>query len=232
MLDTIITHMRASGAAVSRASGAAVLIVVLAAVAFGPTASAQPQERRGPGLLGLAADLDADGDGVVSREEFDQGADTIFIELDRNGDGTLSEDELPRFRGPRPGHGPDRGHFGGAIVARGADADRDGEVTVAEWQTFLASLEVGAEGAISEDSLRAVLPGPPGMKRAPAEGREPRSAEPRPGRLTRVLDRDGDAIITLDDLNAVFAELDQDGNGALGAEELPRFRGHRGPPAR
>ena len=229
--------VRASGAPrLLRASGAAFLILILTAFAFGPaTASAQEPERRGPGLLGgLAGDLDVNEDGVVSRDEFDQGADAIFTELDRNGDGALSDDELPRFRGPRRGHGPGmgRGQFAGMIVARAADGDRDGEVANDEWQAFLGSLEVEAGGAISEDSLRAALPGPPGMKGAPIEGRsaEDRPVGPPPGHLSRVLDRDEDSVLTIDDLNSVFAELDQDGDGNLQATELPRFRGHRGPP--
>ncbi len=115
----------------------------------------------------------------------------------------------------------------GMIVARAADGDRDGEVANDEWQAFLDSLEVGADGAISADSLRAVLPRPPGMKGTTAEGHERRF-----GRLALMFDHDGDSVLTTSDLNAVFAELDQDGDGALGAEELPHFRRHHGPPVR
>ncbi len=213
-----------------RAFGATCLMLILAA-AFSPaTVSGEEPPARGARLLGgLAADFDTDQDGVISREEFDRGAETLFDELDQDADGALSSDELPRFRGPRHGHGPGkgpgRGPMAGMIVARAADGDRDGEVTNAEWQGFLDSLEVGADGAIVEESLRALLPRPPGMRQAPDGERGPRS-----GHLTRLLDRDGDSVLETEDLNAVFNELDQDGDGALQGEELPRFRGHRGRP--
>lgn len=230
MLENILTVERPD-LPHQRVSGAAFLLFVLTVTVLAPTAaSAQEPRERGPRLLGhLAADLDADQDGAVSREEFDLGADAIFAELDRDGDGTLSADELPRFRGPRRGHGPGmgRGPMAGVILARAADGDRDGEVAIDEWQTFLDSLEVEADGAIVEDSLRAALPRPPGMKEAPTPGRDRRF-----GQLALMLDRDGDSVLTTSDLNAVFAELDQDGDGALGAQELPRFRGRRGSPVR
>ena len=191
-----------------------------------------PDMTRGPHHLGhLVADLDADGDGSVSREEFDQGADVIFGELDQNGDGVLSSDELPRFKGPRHGRGPGRGKMAGAIVARAADGDGDGAVASDEWQAFLDSLEIEADGSIAEDSLRAALPfGRKGTAEVP--GSEMRRGGPPSGALSRMLDRDGDALLEIDDLSTVFAELDADGDGALQAEELPRFRGRRGPPSR
>ena len=210
------------------------LLIIFAATVFHPaTAFSQEPQTRGPGLqAGIFGDFDTDQDGVISREEFDRGVDTLFTELDQDGDSTLSKDELPRFRGPRHGyrHGmrrhPGKGPMAGMLVARAADADDDGEVASEEWQTFLDSLEVDADGAISEDSLRAMLPRPPGMRQAPGDRRGPGS-----GHLSRMLDRDGDSVLDIDDLNAAFTELDQDGDGALQAEELPHFRGHRGPPA-
>jgi len=53
-----------------------------------------------PGGGGFVARLDRDGDGRVSREEFD-GPPEHFRVLDRNGDGYLTEDEAPH--GPPPG---------------------------------------------------------------------------------------------------------------------------------
>ncbi len=224
------------------------LIVIIAVATFG-TSPATAQEpagaggpdrtgNRGPCLLGrLAPDFDADQDGVVSRAEFDQGADTVFSELDQDADGTLSSDELPRFRGPRHGRGPGMGRGPMAGIARAADGDADGEVTSDEWQAFLGSLNPDADGAISEDDLRAVMP-PPAARggdrgaRGYGQGARGRGHGPCSGGLSRMLDRDGDSVLEIDDLNAVFSELDQDGDGSLAADELPQFRGHRGPPSR
>ncbi len=227
--QTTIFDLRASGATPgSPALGLACLLLMLGAVfSPGPVSGEGPPAHGSKLLGGFAADFDTDQDGTVSREEFDRGSDALFAELDRDGDGALSGEELPRFRGPRHGRGPGRGAMAGMIVARAADEDGDGEVTAGEWQIFLAALEVGADGAITEESLRAVLPKPPGMREVPEGVRGSRI-----GRLARLLDRDDDSLLETEDLDAIFAELDQDGDGALMAEELPRFRGHRGPPGR
>lgn len=50
---------------------------------------------------GFVGHLDRDGDGKVSREEFDGPADHFDI-LDKDGDGYLSESEAPPPPGQRP----------------------------------------------------------------------------------------------------------------------------------
>ena len=61
-------------------------------------------------------DFDADGDGVVSSEEFD-GPEDHFSNLDANADGYISADEGPTGPpggdGEGPGGGPGEGHGGG-----------------------------------------------------------------------------------------------------------------------
>jgi hypothetical protein len=61
----------------------------------------RPNPPRPPGFVRR---LDKNGDGKVSRKEFD-GPPDQFDFLDRNHDGFLSEDEAPRHP-PRPGQGP------------------------------------------------------------------------------------------------------------------------------
>jgi len=56
-----------------------------------------PQQR--PGRGGFVAGLDKDGDGKVSRSEFD-GPKDRFRHHDRNNDGYITEDEAPQ--GPPP----------------------------------------------------------------------------------------------------------------------------------
>lgn len=42
---------------------------------------------------------DTNGDGLVSRQEFQAASDKRFDRMDKNGDGVLSEDERPQRRG-------------------------------------------------------------------------------------------------------------------------------------
>ncbi len=58
---------------------------------------------RGPSGADFVKRLDRDGDGQVSKREFD-GPANHFAQFDRNGDGYLTEDEAPK--GPPPGTGP------------------------------------------------------------------------------------------------------------------------------
>ena len=169
--------------------------------------------------------LDQDGDGSVETEDLD----AIFSGLDRDSDGAVSRQEMPLMRGPHGPHGrrglglgrrPDPGSMAGVILARIADDDGDGAVADGEWQGFLDALSVDADGAISEESLQAVL----------AQRPEARSGRGRSAMLVRLLDRDGDGMLEIEDLNAVFAGLDADGDGALLGEEMPRF-GPRHPAA-
>lgn len=55
-----------------------------------------PRERRGGGFI---SQFDRNGDGWVSRDEFD-GPDKLFKRFDKNGDGYIDDDEAPK--GPPP----------------------------------------------------------------------------------------------------------------------------------
>lgn len=54
--------------------------------------------------------MDKDGDGSISREEFVTGAGERFAKMDKNGDGVLNKDDMPE----RPAGGEGRRRFGGA----------------------------------------------------------------------------------------------------------------------
>jgi len=84
--------------------------------------------QRGPGGM---RNPDANNDGVITREEFLAGPTAMFERLDANRDGRLSADERPQ-RGER------HGWRGGGM--RGADANRDGTVTAAEYQAHSAQM--------------------------------------------------------------------------------------------
>ena len=72
----------------------------------------QNNAEKGPGMNGppsssdLLNRLDQDGDGNISKNEFDGPAEH-FSQFDQNGDGYLTEDEIPD--GPPGGQGPPQG---------------------------------------------------------------------------------------------------------------------------
>ena len=59
-------------------------------------------DRRQPPKGGFIKHFDKDGDGKVSKEEFN-GPDGPFAHMDKDGDGFITEDEAPK--GPPPGRG-------------------------------------------------------------------------------------------------------------------------------
>jgi Ca2+-binding EF-hand superfamily protein len=146
----------AAAAAVAAAGGAAVLV-------------AQPA-----GLPGHLAKADTDGNGQVSLAEFRQGAATMFAAIDSDRDGRATEAEMrshhDKMRAGHGGHGPHRakpgGGHGGEGAKRGprmglghADADGDGAVTVAEFQSkaeqHFALLDSDKNGSITSEEVHA-----------------------------------------------------------------------------
>lgn len=193
---------------------AALLLALLASVSL----AAAPDEGFHPrrGFLGWdhVSQFDEDGDGTVSREELERGFD-LFSRLDTNGDGVLTEDDFAgrggmRERSAMRMHRP----FGFFLFA--ADADRDGEITQEEWSGFLAETDTDGDGVV--DNL------PFGPRHPPEE-----AVGDRISRLQEILDQDGDGQLETSDLQAIFAEHDANGDGALTQDELPRPP-HHGPP--
>jgi len=103
---------------------------------------------------------DANGDGVISAQEFADAAKARFQRMDANKDGVIDADELAAIQkrmeerraerpdgGGRPGAGP-----GGGLAAM--DTDHDGKVTEAEAlavsQARFAALDVDKNGVLSE----------------------------------------------------------------------------------
>ncbi|HEX9732875.1 MAG TPA: EF-hand domain-containing protein [Thermoanaerobaculia bacterium] len=195
-----------------------ILTTTLLAALLAAVAVAQPGRRGGPWHRGglpwetLAADYDQNQDGQITLEEFG-GAKGTFEHFDRDGDGVLTEADFPSRARMRQ-------HFGGFLVLA-ADADDDGAVTTAEWQSFLAELDADADGLISEDELRSTFKRPDG-----ARGDRPR--RPRPwAEGDHPLDRDGDGAVEVEDFNLIFAALDADGDGTVTDDEVQMRRLHR-----
>jgi len=102
-------------------------------------------ERRGPGndapnrkpwLVVHAAEMDADGDGFLARDELQRACREVFALYDGNQDGALKADEYAGGRGEAP-------HTMGGFVkqhSREIDADEDGQITLDELLTLASEL--------------------------------------------------------------------------------------------
>lgn len=168
--------------------------------------------------------IDSDGDGLISRYEFDQQSAERFARLDTNSDGYLSQEELRAARrgmgGPMGPRGP--GRSGGLERAFDtADADGDGRISAAEAEALgpagsgdrFAMLDTDSDGYITRDELRN-LPG---------------AIRERRGELFAQADTDGDGALSLAEIQAVrpgitaeqFSRMDANGDGLLSPDERP-----------
>jgi hypothetical protein len=114
---------------------------------FSALLSLQGGDGGASGMSSLFSQLDSDGDGTVSKTDFDKAlgatgvnassADNIFAEIDKDGDGIVSQDELAATAGRAHRHGGGGGAHaahgaGGASGASGSDdssASDDGSTT-------------------------------------------------------------------------------------------------------
>lgn len=156
--------------------------------------------------------LDANGDGKVSKDEFDAGPKKRFAEHDLNSDGVLSRDE-------RPGRGKHRGGWGWGGWG-GGKADGRGEGKGRHEMTLSAFLERSAakfkemdtngDGAIdaTEHSVRAAAHGEQRVKRVLHRQDSNKDGQVTEAEFTAkaderfaVLDLNSDGKITGDDLS-------------------------------
>src|SRR5262249_9795263 len=147
--------------------------------------------------------LDANGDGQITREEF-QKVD-LFDLLDTNHDGVLNRDDFPA----RGMHGPEH-------LLRLADEDRDGTITAAEWSRFLAAIDPDNKGVVDREAVHAL------MKERFAK-LHPDSAAPERGPFSDREGREAPPELTIETLNEMFKQLDKNGDGALSSDELPQW---------
>ena len=216
------------------------LIVLSAALMQDPPAPPPPPEVRGSHFVFMGAggdgpgEIDADGDGQVTREEFAAPLNDAFAKMDKDGDGRLSRDELASDHGPGGGHVAVRRLGGGAGVERfefrrpgrggerAARFERDGERTM---------IFVGPEGTGDEPRVvvRTLPDGGPGaihIRRGPGGERDAR-VEVRTvggaGHGSDDLDKDGDGKISeaefIAPLRDAFSRMDADRSGFVEAGE-------------
>jgi Ca2+-binding EF-hand superfamily protein len=112
---------------------------------------------------------DANGDGVVTAQEFEDAAKARFQRMDANHDGVIDGEELAAIqkrmeerRAERPDAGKGPGGGGAALAAM--DADHDGKITEAEAlaaaKARFAALDTDKDGVLSQAELPARR-GPP-----------------------------------------------------------------------
>ena len=144
----------------------------------------------GPGMMGtkggpggmLLETMDADGDGTVTRAEFDSFHALAFSAMDPDGDGSVSRDD---FLASRQGFGPARdGRSSWRSERREEmqtqrfnawDANGDGIVTQSEFQAAsvkrFAGLDLDGDATITKQEVTAAMMfgGPGRLMGAPAE---------------------------------------------------------------
>lgn len=174
----------------------------------------------------VSGKYDADQDGTVTREEFQQN-DLRFARMDRNDDGQLTEADFEGLESRRPGR---RGAARTGLV-QGADLDGDGAITAEEWASFQGALDVDGDGLVTGEEMRA-------LRDVSRDGQKAgRGGEKSSERLSR-FDADENGGLDSAEREAMFKSLDADGDGTISADEVPQRRrgrseraGRRGPGA-
>lgn len=187
----------------------------LAALAGAAGIALAQQDGPQPRQFGLFQ-ADSDGDGVVTRQEYDASRAARFAALDSNNDGQLTREEMRAGREHRGMRGHHRwGHRGMGLQR--ADANTDGTITREE---FLAGptrmferLDANSDGVISADER-------PQRRTRQARGERPQ------------IDANNDGQISQSEFVARgasrFERLDTNGDGRVTREEAEAARSHRG----
>ncbi|MDZ4064396.1 MAG: EF-hand domain-containing protein, partial [Coriobacteriia bacterium] len=148
------------------------------AVSLDEVASAKQMHKagpgRGPGKGGKGGgfgknvekrftELDADGDGKVTKAEAEAGHKTRFAAIDKNGNGVLEPEEIAAHREAKKAGGMGLRE---ARILR-MDLDGDGKITAAEFAQHHAGwferVDVNGDGVVTLEELRSQRPGKRGL---------------------------------------------------------------------
>ena len=112
----------------SRTTPIIVATAFLCVSAIAVTAAAQPSAEQMEKVRTLLSESYANGDGKVTRREYDAHRADIFAKLDRNGNNVVSEEDAPRIRAAKR-------KFTSKLeeVLAVADKNGDGMLSKAEW---------------------------------------------------------------------------------------------------
>jgi hypothetical protein len=141
-----------------------------------------PPAPLGPGRF---QNLDKDGDGKVSRGEWD-GRPAVFSMIDADGDGFITREEAQRFRPAAAANAP-AGPPAIAARLKAMDKDGDGKVSRDEFTgrpPMFDRIDKNKDGFIDQEEARTFRPGEqPARKKAskPDGQRETGSKEPAKG---------------------------------------------------
>lgn len=175
----------------------------------------------GPGGFGGGASFlmrnielfDTDGDGALSRQEYEDGMREIFERLDANGDGKVDRAEMSRdlstiFVPPATRS---------RQLLRAYDQNNDGKITAEECllpPKAFADLDINKSGALESEDLIKLTLAKTALLQDPAR---------RAAALLAELDKNGDKKLSPEEFElgkAVFKQTDRNADGLLDADEL------------
>lgn len=177
---------------------------------------------------GMWQTMDANQDGNIDRAEFDAMRTARFTEMDGNGDAIVSAEEMMAMHEKRRAEmaakhdGMKDGEGHGARMFERMDTTGDGRVTADEWQASslkrFVRLDSNGDGAVTAEEMAAFHGGKGGHM---GKGRHGGKADLNDdGQITSAeWQQAGDAM---------FARLDENGDGKIAGDELPQHQRKHG----